>query len=326
MLTILFLILIIFIPSLYISIKKCLNIEKVIPCTIFFIILTIYIFGLLNLLKFGVFILYISFIIIFLLFLIEIIKKKLDFFSTFKIIFKPSILIWLLGIFFIYFYYKEKLIVSWDEFTHWGDVVKMMYYNNIYNTNAASLSSARAYPPTMSIFQYFVQNLSLYGFKEQYLYCAYHVFTISLILPFIKDVKWKEIFKIILILFIVILAPTIFFSTVYYYYNIIYIDPFLGILFGYVMAYIFINKNYNKFEVASISLALFALTLTKDIAPLFSFIALIFAFLSIVIADKKYIILKKINKNNIKKFIKEIKPILIFFIVIMVEFFRNISI
>ena len=320
MLTILLLILILFIPSFCISVKKDISIEKVIPCTIISIVLIIYIFGLINLLKFGVYFVFVVFILFLILFITGVIKGKIKFNRFLKTITKPSICIWIILILGLFIYYNGRMIVSWDEFSHWGDVVKMMYYNNIYNTNPASLSVARAYPPVMSIFQYFVENLSFSGFKEHYLYCTYQVFIISLIIPFIKDIKWKEIVKIILILAIIVIAPTVFFSTPFFSYNIIYIDPFLGILFGYVMACIYTTKKYDRFEIVSISLSLFALTLTKDIAPVFSFISLVFVFLHIVIAQGNYKLIKSLNKESLLAFLKKVKPLLIFFVVIILSY------
>lgn len=320
MISIVLLILILLIPSFYISKKTNIAIEKVIPITIFSIILIIYVFGLINLLKIGVYCVFLLDFILLIANIVEFIKDKKYFNLLLKNLLKPSIVIWIFGIILLYFYYRGRMIVAWDEFSHWGDVVKMMYYNNIYNTNAASLSVARAYPPIMSIFQYFVENLSFKGFQEHYLFCAYHVFVISLILPFIRNVKWREIFKIILILIIILLAPTVFFESPYYYYNIIYIDPFLGIMFGYVMASIFVTKEYNGFNIICISLALFALTLTKDIAPVFSFICVLFLFFKFVIYDKNYKLLKKISKINLKKFFNKTKPLWIFFGVVIVSY------
>lgn len=320
MLTILLLILILFIPSFYISVKKDISIERVIPCTIISIVLIIYVFGLINLLKFGVYFVFALFILFTVLLIVDFIKGKIRCKTFIKVIIKPSICIWIICILGLFIYYNGRMIASWDEFSHWGDVVKMMYYNNIYNTNPASLSVARAYPPVMSIFQYFVENLSLSGFKEHYLYCSYHAFVISLIIPFIKDIKWKEIVKIILILMIVLLAPIVFFASPYFYYNTIYIDPFLGILFGFVIANIFITKEYDRFSIVSISLALFALTLTKDIAPVFSFICILFVFFKHVILDNNYKLLKKISKINIKRFFNKTKPLWIFLAVVTASY------
>lgn len=320
MLTILLLILILFIPSFYISVKKDISIERVIPCTIISIVLIIYVFGLINLLKFGVYFVFALFILFTVLLIVDFIKGKIRCKTFIKVIIKPSICIWIICVLGLFIYYNGRMIASWDEFSHWGDVVKMMYYNNIYNTNPASLSVARAYPPVMSIFQYFVENLSLSGFKEHYLYCAYQAFVISLIIPFIKDIKWKEIVKIILILMIVLLAPIVFFASPYFYYNTIYIDPFLGILFGFVIANIFITKEYDRFSIVSISLALFALTLTKDIAPVFSFICILFVFFKHVILDNNYKLLKKISKINIKRFFNKTKPLWIFLAVVTASY------
>ena len=316
MITIILLLFIIFIPSFYIAVKKNIDVEKIIPCTIFSIILIIYLFGLINLLKFGVYFIFILAIGSLILLCINFMKNKVSVVEFIKTLFKPTIFLWIVGIITLFFYYEGRMLIEWDEFSHWGDVVKMMYYNNIYNTNPASLSAARAYPPVMSIFQYFVENISFNGYKEHYLFCAYQTFVISLFLPFIKNIKWREIFKIIIIVIVIILAPILFFS-IPFYYNSIYIDPFLGILFGYIMANIFINKEYNKFQIISISLALFTLTLTKDIAPVFSLLSILYVFFDLVIINKNY---KFINRSNFKLFIQKLKPIWIFLIVVVASY------
>lgn len=320
MITIFLLVFLILIPSHYFKNRCNVNIEKIIPCTIISIILVVYIFGLFNLLKIGVYAVLILELIFLILLIKSLIKKRIKIKEIIKLFSRPSMVIWLIGVIIIYFYYKGRMLIAWDEFSHWGDVVKMMYYNNIFNTNPASLSVAKAYPPVMSIFQYFVEKISFNGYQEHYLYSSYHIFIISLILPFIKNFKWKDFFKIILVLIIFLIAPTIFFNEPYNYYNIIYIDPFLGIIFGYLMASIYVNKKYKKFEIISTSLTFFALTLTKDVAPVFSFIALFYIFLNIVIADKNYKLLKKINKKNIKLFLKKTKPIWIFLLVIILSY------
>ena len=320
MITIIILLLMLLIPSIYFKYRSNISIEKIIPCTIISIILIIYIFGLFNFLKIGVY----SVIILELVFTILLIKllkqKKIKIKEIIKLLLKPSMAIWIIGIIIIYFYYKGRMIISWDEFSHWGDVVKMMHYNDIFNTNPASLSAARGYPPIMSIFQYFVEKLSFNGYQEHYLFSSYHIFVLSLILPFIRHFKWKDFLKILLVLLILIIVPTIFFNEAYYYYNIIYIDPFLAILFSYLMANIYITKKYKKFELISFSLTFFALTLTKDIAPVFSLISLFYLFLNIVIAEKNYKILKKINRKNIKQFFSKTKPIWIFLLVIIISY------
>ena len=320
MLTILLLLLIILIPSFYFYIKSDIDVEKIIPCTVISIVLIIYVFGLLNLLKYGVYIIWVICLLLLVLLIQSFIKRKASIKECIKILLKPSLVFFVFGAVALYFYYKERLLLNWDEFSHWGDVVKMMYYNNIFNTNPASMSAANGYPPVMSIFQYFVENLSVSGYKESYLYIAYHIFVISLIIPFIKDIKWRNVFRIILSLIIIVIVPTLFFAVPYYYYAIIYIDPFLGILFGCLMANIYITKKYEKFDIIHNSLVLFALTLTKDIAPVFSFIALSVVFWKLVIDDKNYNILKKFNKKKLLKFVKKTQPVWIFLLVIIVSY------
>ncbi len=78
MITIVLLLLIIFIPSFYIADKKNIDVEKIIPCTIFSIILIIYLFGLINLLKFGVYFIFILAIGSLILLCINFMKNKVS--------------------------------------------------------------------------------------------------------------------------------------------------------------------------------------------------------------------------------------------------------
>ena len=75
MLAIIILIIALFSPSFYISIKKNIAIERVIPATIFSIILIIYVFGLVKLLKIGV---YFVFLLVLLSLIANMVERTLD--------------------------------------------------------------------------------------------------------------------------------------------------------------------------------------------------------------------------------------------------------
>ena len=176
-------------PSIYFYLKYNKKFEEILPLTIFSIILIIYILGLFNQLKLGVYIVVILAIILYILSIINVIKNKKNLIKIIKNFLTPGFVLWCFAFLTLCLFYRGRMIIKWDEFTHWGDVVKMMYQNNFFSTNPNSLSAARAYLPSMSIFQYFFQVLSVDGFKESFLFISYQLFGISLFLPFFKNIK-----------------------------------------------------------------------------------------------------------------------------------------
>ena len=297
------------IPGIYFYLKYNKRIEDIIPITVFFVVLVIYIAGLFNVLRIGIYINIIITIIFLVLSLIELKKNQ----NKIKGIFSPSLLFWILIFIISYVFYEGRMLVEWDEFTHWGDVVKMMYNENIFNTDPLSISVAKTYPPNLSIFQYFFQVINR-GYEEHYLFIAYQIFSYSLFLPFIKKIKWNETHKIIIVILIMLLSPIIVFNN---FYGSIYVDALLGMMFAYVLATIYVSKKYDKFTLIKVSLSLFVLTLLKDVAVLFSFICFGVITYDLFINKENFLKLKNINKDNIKQFTRNMFPSVIIFIIII---------
>ena len=292
--------LILTIPCLYFYLKFNKRIEDTIPITVFLVILVIYIAGLFNVLILGIYINIIIAIVLLGLSLIEL-KKNL---KKIKEIITPALLIWISIFIISYLFYEGRMLVEWDEFTHWGDVVKMMYNENIFNTNPLSISVAKTYPPALSIFQYFFQIINRV-YEEYYLFIAYQIFSYSLFLPFIKKIKWGETYRLILVFLIMLFSPIIVFNN---FYGSIYVDALLGMVFAYVLATIFISKKYDKFTLIKVGLSLFVLTLLKDIGAFFSFICFGVITYDLFINKKNFLNFKSINKNKIKQFAKNMYP------------------
>ena len=106
---------------------------------------------------------------------------------------------------------------------------------NDFSTNANSLSYFQSYLPAVSLFQYFFQVI--YGsFTESLLYVAYDILVVSLFIPFTKNIKWKDFWKIVTMVIIILILPVLFNDI---YYSQIYVDSFLGFIFGYSLISIF---------------------------------------------------------------------------------------
>ncbi len=100
--------------------------EEVIPVTIMGIIFILYLFGLFGILKTGVyFILLISIFLYSYTFLNLIIKKSWK--ELCENTLTPGFLIFMVFYVALVLIHKGRLLISWDEFSFWGDSVKAMY-------------------------------------------------------------------------------------------------------------------------------------------------------------------------------------------------------
>lgn len=275
--------------SFFYTFKLDKPLSKTIVLSFFSTTLIIYIFGLFNHLKLGVYFIYFITFILFIYNLIYIIKEhKLSYVK--KELTSPGFIIFVIISSSIILVDHGKLFSNWDEFSHWGDVVKAMYDTGMFSTSSISQSAFQSYPPFMSLFQYLC--VSIYGkFSEGLIYTSYAILVLSLFIPFIKIKTYKKnIIKIISISLIVFLVPMIFCDN---YYSTIFIDSALGLLFGYIMASLYVVKDYDRYTVLNTSLALIALVLFKDVGLMLAVIALLCLFINLIL-NKKISFKKKI--------------------------------
>lgn len=284
--------LIIQIISIFYSIKFKKNIGNMFILTILSIIVILYLFGLFNLLSAGVYLIEIVSIGILIYECIYFYKNKNKVLPT--ILNKENIIFTLMFIG-LSVIHSGRMISTWDEFSHWGDVVKAMFTINDFSTSSKSMSQFQSYPPAMSLFQYFFMKIGN-NYIESNLYIAYQLFFVSLIMPFIS--KSKKVFDSIIILIAMLLVPIIVNSS---FYTTIYIDSILGLLFGYLLSTIMLN-SYDKHQVLTISLSLFTLVLLKDVGMFLAIIALMMIIVDLIFVKKKITFKNNFFSKN-KKYI-----------------------
>lgn len=188
-----------------------------------------------------------------------------------KRIFTPGFFLFLC--FFIggIFFNTGRLASSWDEFSHWADIVKVMTLFDDFGTNSAAESAFQSYPPAMALFQYFLQKLSFgaveFEHTEWQLYLAYHMFIFSFLLPFTAKIEKNSVIATITFGIAVFLTPVMFYPFVY---STLYIDPVLGILSGVGLAELFLGERKDAFFSARIMAVSSMLVLMKDAGMLFA--------------------------------------------------------
>ena len=185
--------------------------------------------------------------------------------------------------FFLIFFTGSSLVLrgllahSWDEFSHWIDIVKVMTELDDFGTNPLSYSMFKTYPPIMSLFQYLMQKVFLLihpeaGFMEWRCYFAWQILFVAVLLPLFSNIKWEQVMKALSLAGIILLVPPIFYNEVY---SKAYIDPFLAVLAGSGFSAVVVwgmERKKNILYSVYIWFITAALVLVKDAGMLFAVI------------------------------------------------------
>lgn len=187
----------------------------------------------------------------------------------------------------IYIFDFSREFSVWDEFSHWGVMVKEMFrLDSFYSINASTLLVHKDYPPIISIYELFFAKLSG-GYNETYLVRGLHLFEFSLLIPFISKEDDKKISRIIkALIFILILYLLYLLFDCHGVINTIYTDYFMAILVAYLLGNIYINRDIiSSFNLFNISLGLSFLILTKQMGlPLY--IMIVYYFIVSIVFSK----------------------------------------
>lgn len=128
--------------------------EYAIPITVMSMCLILFSFGMLNILRAGVYFLLVLSIIAVGYTVVFCMRKK-AWERVLSDAFTPAGIIFIVLYFALCYFNAGWLATGWDEFSHWADVVKAMSAINAFGTSSLSHCMFQSYPPAMSLFQYF---------------------------------------------------------------------------------------------------------------------------------------------------------------------------
>ena len=295
--------------SAFYSIKLKKEIGFTYILSVLSIIFILYLFGLFGMLKYGIYFIY---FITFLLFLydIKIFIKNNNILK--KYILNRGIIIFTVLYLFLFCIHYGRLLSTWDEFNHWGDVVKVMFTMDNFATDPNSMSLYKSYPPAMALFQYFFLKTGN-QYIEYQLFFSYQVVFVSMFLPYVC--KIKDISKLIASIFIILLTPTILFENCY---TTIYIDFIVGCFYAYIFLNIIFNNKYDLYFILNLCLSMFALVLMKDVGLFFTIILFIVLIVDLIFVKKKIKFIKQF-------FIKNKRYLFILFVTLLMILFAKMS-
>jgi hypothetical protein len=270
--------------------------------TISSIIVSIFIFGMLDFLKYGTYFMFYSGVLAFVSMLVISKEKVWQFFSSI-----PIVIYTILSVVYLYLMQDAQLFF-WDEYSHWGAFIKEMYYfGNFYDAN--SVASNLMYPPGISIWDYFIVLPT--GFKEGSLYFAYFLILFSSTLMMYEKLQWKQVHWIILIF----IMQMVVFATYGHWFSSIYIDHVVGAFFAGIILTYFIEE-YDDKSLWLFTIPLVTLVLLKEVGLYFGVVFLGLVFLLRVI-DYKQIQKQSLLTSILKQ--KKLIAILFILMVLMVS-------
>lgn len=274
--------------------------EEALPLTTCSIVIILFLAGICGFLKGGVYIVLFICLGLYIFSGVWLTYKK-QWKNFFRKFFTPGFVCFIVLFLFLTFLNRGKLAVIWDEFSHWALSVKSMVRINDFGTAANSGVLFKSYPPAMTLFQYFVQRISILiapmiVFNEWRLYFAYQIFFLTFLFPFFKNITYKQWLLIFVSVVTIYLSPLIFFKDIY---NSIYIDSFLGIISGAGFAMIFCWDQKDIFYKINILFCISILVLSKDAGLMFAvFLLIVFLADELFFRSNNILTAKKINKKQ----------------------------
>ena len=176
-----------------------------------------------------------------------------------------------MGITFVY--YGMRCSIT-DEFSHWAIIVRKMIFINDFGTKPGTRLIAPSYPPAVSLFQYVLEmiNMKIMGnkYEDWYLYVAYHILLLSLVMPILDLLNKKKEIKLwskVLFFLSIIVLSLIFCDCAYIS---VMIDHFVSVAYGTGALYVLLGDFNESIEKVAFSLYCYILAMAKDVGFLFA--------------------------------------------------------
>ena len=252
--------------SVYAAARWGRKYEELLPVTGCAIVAVLFFFGVLGRLETGFWAVCALCAGLYLLALLRTARKK-GWRALAENLFTPGFFLFVLFQLVFAFCNYGRLLAHTDEFSHWGDIVKVLFQLGTFGTIPEADSLFGSYPPGMALMQYFLQRLNG-SFSEWLLYYAYQVFGVTLFMPLCRRVK-AGLPGILMFAAGVFFAPLLFFPE---YYQTILIDGFLGLLAGAGVCHLAWGDRKDPVRLLTLCLMVFLLVLTKDAGLLFAMV------------------------------------------------------
>lgn len=184
----------------------------------------------------------------------------------------PALLSYVAFVLFIYVWNVGRSFNHWDEFTHWGLVVKNMFIYDAFGNIPEATTFFLSYPPAASLYIYFFEKVNG-DFSEPLAYMGHGILLFSILLGIFSGGFSRGLRQGIPVLLISLILPVIFYDA--QFYSKLYVDALLGLLFALILVQYYSAKTTDFSLSVRLSLSIAILTLVKDSGAFLGCMALV---------------------------------------------------
>ncbi|WP_156142483.1 hypothetical protein [Rossellomorea aquimaris] len=214
--------------------------------------------GLINIMPLAVNLIYFSGLILFGDYLVLYLKRK----YTLMPLLHPSIIVFALSLLAMIFYLKGLILTHYDNFSHWGLIVREMALINGL-PDSSTIVTFQNYPPGSAVFIYFI--LEVLGKHESYALMAQAFLALSCVVTMYYFSKWK---RPAVILLTMAASMTLLLVNWGSFYNLL-VDILLGLVALATVIVAFYYRDDWKKQVIVNTPILILLMLLKDSGKIF---------------------------------------------------------
>lgn len=234
--------------------------EEYFPLTLFFIILVMYLGGMIRQLTLTAYLLMAAAAVVSLGSLVWMICR--DGFSSIKRLLTPGMILYFLLFAFLAFTQYKMVSREPDEASHWMDVIRAMKQTDTFGVVPEARCYFGNYPPALSLMEYFaiaIGGLLTGQPMEQLAFLIFHLLALSLYMPFAAQFRKNRGIAAVLAAMAFFTIPWLFGGTFFYSLSV---DSMVGLLAGFCFAYPLLGLEAAHRKVTYL-LALFVLCLSK---------------------------------------------------------------
>jgi hypothetical protein len=195
---------------------------------------------------------------------------------------------------------------TWDEFSHWGLLLKNLYLSNGFGNLSDSTTLFKWYPQGISLFLNFTTSFSNHFSESSALGGMLALSYAQLMIMFTK-IRYGDWKKILIITGIIFITPLVFFGN---FYNTILVDPVMALIFANILCFNFSYSKKDVFYAIYMSLQFYLLVNTKQIGMLLALIAFAAIVTSYIYSTDKIKPLKSFIANKKNELIYVFIPII----------------
>lgn len=239
--------------------------EEALPLSVFSVILLLFAFGLMGLLRPGVYIVCALSLCVLLLALFFALRRG-SLRAARALFFTPAFFLFAALTAAVVFANAGRLVIEFDEYSHWALAVKSMVRYGVLAAAAPEAVPFATYPPALSLLQYFAMTLNG-SFSEGLLYMCCQFMGFALLMPALREANFRQTGKNLLFALALVLVPIVFKANLY---GSVLADCLMGLTCGYAFSVLLLNRERGLLEWASLCAALAVLALTKDTGLFFA--------------------------------------------------------